>query len=329
MMNLKKEITEKENLELVFAGKEPAWIPYHEDAFSFMLNVTLKREYNPSTGYYVDPFGVSFINTPDGGIPANTHSHVFELEDITRWRDIIPKIDLDQIDWETEAKRLRATMVKDGQMIDYYAGFVWDELHYMMGFENALLSLALEPEETGKALNAIADFWIDVMRHQCKYLKPEMITFMEHIATNKGLLMSPDTYRKILKPIHKKMFDAVHELGAIPTMHVDGDISAIIEDIVEVGVKAIEPLQIYNDINLYKEKYGLVAIGGWDSFGRGNQADSTEEEVRDSVRLAMDTYGPGGRYIFWESGITPRFQEQGEYLADEARKYGSSFYQKR
>ena len=82
-------------------------------------------------------------------------------------------------------------------------------------------------------------------------------------------------------------------------------------------------------INLYKEKYGLIAIGGWDSFGKGNQADSTEEEVRDSVRLAMDTYGPGGRYIFWESGITPRFQEQGEYLADEARKYGSSFYQKR
>lgn len=40
--------------------------------------------------------------------------------------------------------------------------------------------------------------------------------------------------------------------------------------------------------------YGLIAIGGWDSFGRGNQADSTEEEVRDSVRLAMDTYGPGG-----------------------------------
>lgn len=327
-MNVKKEITEKENMQMVFDGIEPAWLPSYGDACARMLTPTLQRKRDSHTGYDIDPFGVAFTNTPDGAIPVNTHTNVFELTDITKWKDVMPQINLKEIDWENEAMRIRATRVKEGQMIDYTAGYVWEQLHYLMGFENALMSLLLEPEAAIEALNAFADFWIEVMRYQYKYLKPDMITFMEHMATAKGTLMSPDTYREIIKPVHKKMFAAVIDLGAIPVIHVDGHIEELIPDFVEIGVKAIQPFQVFNDINTAKDKYSLVAIGGWDAFGNGNQSDSTEADVRESVRLAMDTYGPGGRYIFWGSGITPRFKENSQYMADEARIYGHNFYKK-
>jgi hypothetical protein len=90
----------------------------------------------------------------------------------------------------------------------------------------------------------------------------------------------------------------------------------------------IQPFQIFNDIEGAKKKYGFIACGGWNAVGPGNQSDSTEEEVRQSVRLAMDSYGPTGRYIFWESGATPRYPKILEWLKDERETYGLNFYHK-
>jgi hypothetical protein len=122
------------------------------------------------------------------------------------------------------------------------------------------------------------------------------------------------------------MYGAIIELGIIPEIHIDGYIEDLLPDFAELGIRAIKPFQVMNDINHYKEKYGLLAVGGWDAFGRGNQEDSSEEEIRRSVRVAMDAYGPGARYVFWPSGVTARYQKHAEIIRDEARVYGRAFY---
>lgn len=326
-MNIKKEISEIENMQLVLDGKKPAWLPSFSDACAFAgHNFLGNARYGKAGGVKKDIFGVEFTQTIDGPIPLNTHTRNFELKDITKWREVMPDIDLNSIDWEEEARAIRETKVKEGQMINFNAGFVWEEMHYLMGYEEALASLLVEPEASFEFLNAVADFWIDALRRVYKYLKPEIVMFMEHTATEKGTLMSPDTYREIIKPVHKKMFDAITELGALPEMHCDGFVEDLIPDWVEIGVKAIQPFQAFNDINKFKEEYGLIAVGGWDAFGPGNQENTTEEEARESVRLAMDSFAPGYRYVFWESGVTPRYLQTKEYIQDEARIYGAQFY---
>ena len=115
---------------------------------------------------------------------------------------------------------------------------------------------------------------------------------------------------------------------AYPEIHTDGEFEAILGDYAEMGIKVIQPVQIYNDIEAAKKKYGFVCIGGWDSFGPGNLPDSTEEEVRQSVRTAMDAYGKTNRYAIYFSGCTARNPERMAILADEAEKYGHSFYKK-
>ncbi len=195
------------------------------------------------------------------------------------------------------------------------------------GLRRALVSLITEPEVTAECLNALADFWIDALRRIFKHLKPDMVVFAEHMATTKGPFMSPDTYREVIKPVHRKMFGAVRELGAFTEMHCDGYIEPLLADFVDVGVQSLQPFSICNDINRLKLEYGITAFGGWDCFGRANRSDSTEEEVRASVRLAMDTYSPGYRYAFLQAGSAPRYKKNLEWLADEARNYGKTFYQ--
>ncbi|MDR0468913.1 MAG: hypothetical protein LBH09_02960 [Peptococcaceae bacterium] len=324
-MSIKKDITEKENMILCIEGKKPAWLPSFYDTCIQVGASPFGRSIDHKTGYAVDIFGVEFTKTEDGPLPASNLNQDFRLKDIAKWHEVIPDINLKTIDWETEATRIRS-MVPDDKMILYGGGPVWEELHYMMGFEEALIALIEEPEAVFDCLSAIADFWIEALRHICRHLKPDMVVFAEHMATGNGPLMSPSTYRHVIKPVHKKMFGAVRDLGIYTEMHCDGYIEPLIPDFAEIGVQALQPFQIFNDINKFKTEYAITAFGGWDCFGRGNQADSTEEEVRKSVRDAMDAYSPGYRYAFLQGGAAPRYKQNSEWLADEARRYGRTFY---
>ena len=325
-MPIKHEITEKENLNLCIEGKKPAWLPSFYDATYTVSPAPLDRRATEKTGHIVDIFGVEFTSTEDGPVPFSNLTQDFDLKDITKWREIIPDIDLKAIDWESEAARIKSAAPTD-RMLNYQGGPVWEQLHYMMGFEGALLALLEESDAVSECLNALADFWIEAMRHICKYMKPDMVVFGEHMATGNGPLMSPATYREVIKPVHKRMFGAVRELGAYGVIHCDGYIEPFLMDFVEIGIQALQPFQIFNDINRLKEEHKIMAIGGWDCFGRGNMSDSTEEEVRDSVRIAMDTFSPGYRYAFQQGGAAPRYKQNSVWLADEASKYGKTFYQ--
>ena len=320
------EITEKENMLLCIEGKKPAWLPSFYDACSIVGVEALERVKDPKTGYAVDIFGTEFTSTIDGPVPLSNLNQDYRLKDVSKWREVMPAVDLKAIDWESEAARIRA-LVPDDKMIVYQGGPVWEQLHYMMGFEAALVALIEEPEAAQECMGAIADFWIDALRHLFRHLKPDMVVFGEHMATAKGPLMSPATYREVIKPVHRKMFSAVLELGAITEIHCDGYIEPFLPDFAEIGIMSLQPFQIFNDINRLKEQYNIIAFGGWDCFGRANQSDSTEEEVRASVRLAMDTYSPGYRFAFLQGGVAPRYKKNQEWLADEARKYGRTFYQ--
>jgi uroporphyrinogen-III decarboxylase len=320
-------ITERENFRMMLDGKLPEWIPNYHVAVDPLTSCTVDRKVLPN-GNHLDIFGVEFWFTEDGPMPTNTVDGKYIITSVLDWEKAMPKIDLKSVDWEADAKQALEKVNKKEKMTAWWFPGMWEEMHYMMSFENALSDLIEEPEATIEFVNAMADFWIEAMRNFCKYTKPDIITMFEHIANHRGLLMSPATYRKIFKPAHARLFKAIQDLGAIPQMHVDGLVENVIPDYVEIGAKMLQPFQVFNDINKYKEKYGLVAVGGWDAFGPGNQHTSTEEETRKSVRLALDSYGPGGKYVFFNSGATPRYPERLKAMDDEVKKYGTDFYKK-
>ena len=329
------ELSERENLLLALDGKTPERVPNFGKAAVWYESPVVRRRPLPS-GFTIDSFGVEFTNTIDGHIPAHTTTGVCRLDDICDWKSIMPQIDLDSIDWEDESRNFMSkttamygTGDESGEKAtNYLIGFLWDELHYMLGFEQALLSLITEPEACYDFLQAAADFWIDAWHHQVKYFKPDIAMLIDHVANAKNLLMSPEQYREIIKPAQKRVIQAIVDEGVRPQMHVDGYIDSIIPDYDEIGVHIIQPFQVFNDIEKAKKDYGIICVGGWDAFGRGNQEDSTEAEVRQSVRDAIDKYAPSGQYVFYGSGATPRHPERLRWIEEEADSYGRAFMKK-
>lgn len=329
-------ISERENLLMMLNGETPEWVPNFGKSGAFVYSPITTRHIDPITKYVVDPFGVSFQLEGDelaGLMPVNTYTRQFELADIEDWEDIMPKFDLGKIDWKEETEKAFANCqrfdesVPDEDLVyNYVTGYLWDQMHYSMGFENALCALVEEPEACAAFLNAIADLCVDIMAEQFKYRKPDLVMTMDHVANKDGLLMSADAFREVIKPAQKKIFDFVRSEGVMAEMHVDGDVNAIMGDYADMGIQVMQPAQIMNDIEGAKEKYGMAFLGGWDSFGPGNARGATEEEVRASVRTAMDAYAPTGRYAIWFSGSSITHPDKMFWLNDEAEKYGHTFY---
>jgi len=121
--------------------------------------------------------------------------------------------------------------------------------------------------------------------------------------TQEGPLISPDMYRDLYRPFHKRINDWIHEHTTWKVFyHSCGSIVHLLDDLVGVGVDVINPVQCSArgmDPARLKAKYGhhLVFWGG----GVDTQHTlpfGTPEEVYAEVRERIRIFSPGGGFVF-------------------------------
>ncbi len=115
--------------------------------------------------------------------------------------------------------------------------------------------------------------------------------------------ISPDMYRELYKPYHRRINEWIHQHTTWKTFyHTCGSIVALLDDLVEIGVDIINPVQCSAkgmDPTFLKEKYGdrLVFWGG----GVDTQHTlpfGTPQQVYDEVRERIRIFGRGGGFVF-------------------------------
>ena len=152
-----------------------------------------------------------------------------------------------------------------------------------------------------------------------KYLKPDIIHMHDDWGTNDNMFFSPEIWREFIKPIEKRLADRIHEYGMIYMHHSCGFIQQIIPDLVEIGVDAINPMMVKNDIDGIMEQYGdkITVMGGVDS--QTMEILATPEDTKRIVREAMDKYVNKGRYLPF---IIPIRQETFGMYMEAVNEYG-------
>ena len=271
-------------------------------------------EKGPLGGGY-DGFGVRWVNPESGGgapIPA-PGEFLLDTETIVDWKRRVKFPDLAAFDWESQAKMELSMGNPEVQCIEFGSGNgPFERLAAMMGFEEALMALALEPEASYDFMNAVVDYKIDTLEYVKKYYHAEVFTNYDDIATEQCTFMAPETYRELIKPLHKKLNDAVYASGMLPVQHTCGKADALIEDFIETGAAAWTSVQPTNDIAAILQKYGsqICISGGFDSNGRPARPETTDEEVRAEVRRCMDEYGKYRGYMFFGFRLTKSLDPQ-------------------
>ncbi len=116
------------------------------------------------------------------------------------------------------------------------------------------------------------------------------------------LLISPAVYRKLVKPRQKKTFDLIRSLtDAKLFYHNDGAIRPLIPDFIELGVDALNPIQVnaagMGDTKALKADFG-DKLTFWGAIDTSRVLPyGTVEDVRQEVRGRISDLGPGGGYV--------------------------------
>jgi uroporphyrinogen-III decarboxylase len=284
----------------------------------------------PGGGY--DGFGCEWLASESAlgqGVPA---AGSIALKNVCDWKKLVKFPNLDEYDWEEQAKAQLKSFDPAKQIIEYG---MWNgpflRLTHLMGFENALCAMYEEPEACSELLNAIVDYKISLAERVVRYFKPDSICTYDDVATERSTFMSPEQYRKLIKPVHKRFNDAIRAMGVIPSTHICGKCEEIIPDIVEEGSAAWEICQPENDLARLQASLGdrLAFIGGYDMKGPFAYRDVSEAELRASVRETIDKYAPGGNFAMMGMILysdRSKFLSTMSIMSDETLAYGTNYY---
>jgi uroporphyrinogen decarboxylase len=131
----------------------------------------------------------------------------------------------------------------------------------------------------------------------------DVVAAHDDLGTQMAPILSPELYRKMIKPYHKKVYSYIKKKsGAFVFLHSDGSIYQLIPDLIEAGVDILNPVQVTAagmDTKKLKKEFGDILVfwgGGCDTqriLPRG-----TRGEVRDEVKRRIDDLAPGGGFVF-------------------------------
>jgi uroporphyrinogen decarboxylase len=200
----------------------------------------------------------------------------------------------------------------------------------LRGFEQSLLDVAMYPEFTIALMNKLLEMNLKMTGRFLDLVGPYIQIFRagDDLATQKARLMSPDSFDAILKPVYKQFFDFVKsKTEAKIFFHSCGNATVVIDDLVDVGVDILNPVQVaaMGDMAEVKRRFGdkMVFWGGIDTqrvlpFG---SVDDVEAEVKQRIH----ELGPGGGFVVASvHAIQPDVPPENIIaMAEATRKYGT------
>jgi uroporphyrinogen decarboxylase len=179
---------------------------------------------------------------------------------------------------------------------------VFSQPRDLLGFENFLLSFYTQPDLVTRLMEISVDYNTRLAKN-ARELGGEMIVVGDDIATNTGLLIRPQMYRKMVLPYFTQLINNFKALGFYVIKHTDGDIHAVLDDLVNSGIDCLDPIDPLGglDIGDIKQRYGdrVCLKGNVDCVS--TLVDKTPEEVVRDVKTCILKASPGGGHIISSS----------------------------
>jgi uroporphyrinogen decarboxylase len=176
---------------------------------------------------------------------------------------------------------------------------------FLRRIDNFLMDIYTEPKEVEKLLDALLECHLNTLSNVCKSVGDvvDIIRFGDDLGMDSGPFMAPEKYRKLFKPRHKMLCDYVKKNSSMITfLHSCGSIYRLIPDLIDAGFEILNPVQTntreMEPWRLKKEFGKDVTFWGGGSDTRTVLNLGTTEQVKDDVKMRLETFGPGGGFVF-------------------------------
>jgi len=243
------------------------------------------------------------------------------------WEEAKKRMDIsrDRIPWDY-LKENYPKWVADGRWITGVFWFGFDVAHsWMSGTETILIAMLEEPEWFKDIVDTFLDRTIslyDILWDAGYHF--DSIFWYDDMGYKERTFFSNELYARLLMPAHKRAIDWAHNHGIKAHLHSCGDVMARVPQLVDIGLDALNPIEIKAGMDLLglKRKYGdkLVFHGG---------ADATKldkpEEILPYIETTLPVVKQNGGYIFSSDHSIPNTVSLDTYrrVVQAVKKYGS------
>ncbi len=211
--------------------------------------------------------------------------------------------------WHYEPLRAWAQAARAKSKLVVLQGFtagILETYAWLRGYNDFFLDLGADPELAGYILDALVDiksaYWERALTELGDLV--DVVNESDDLGSQQSLLISPNTYRRLVKPRHKRLYGAIKRAAPHVKvfMHTCGAVRPLIPDLIEAGVDILNPVQ--------RSARGMSLPELKRDFGRelcfwGGGVDAqqvlgpgTLQQIRDSVRQGIEALAPGGGFVF-------------------------------
>jgi uroporphyrinogen decarboxylase len=224
----------------------------------------------------------------------------FEIRDPDTWRKAKERMApaRDRVNWGRLQSEYRGWR-EHGYWVAVAPWFGFDIVSTrMVGTERTLLALGEEPEWCLDMFTSLLDLALALLEMIWAegYIFDELLWF-DDMAYRNGPFMSMRMYRELLKPYQQRVIDWCHAHAIKAHLHCCGNATALIPELVSMGLDALHPLEVKAGMDpvSVKREHGndLVLHGGFDVR---NWVDT--EKAESEIRAKLPTLKENGGYIF-------------------------------
>lgn len=202
---------------------------------------------------------------------------------------------------ESEVQRLREE-TDFAIVFDFHYGVV-RECQRMRGFTEWLEDLLAEPALAEALMEKVVAVVEAIARDALNKVGGEIDVFLwyDDLGFQDRSYMRPELYRRMVKPYHRRLAEAIRSLTPATIMlHSDGSIRELLPDLIEIGVQAINPVQVSAkgmDSAELKAEFG-ENLSFWGAIDTQSVLPfGTPSDVESEVRRRIEDLAPGGGYV--------------------------------
>jgi uroporphyrinogen decarboxylase len=230
-----------------------------------------------SIGIYIDEWGCRFENRQKGIIGEVKEPLIREWTDLDKVRLPWERLSID-VEAVNDFCRNRQEFILSKSL-----GRPFEQLQFIRRSDNLYLDLAERPPGLFRLLEKLHDFYCEETELWAK-TRVDALVFSDDWGSQTSLLVSPTLWREIFKPLYKDYIEIAHRHAKLSFMHSDGHIAAIIPDLIDLGLDALNSQLFCMDIEELGRRFG-GKLTFWGEIDRQFLLPrGTTKDIRNAVR---------------------------------------------
>src|SRR5262249_26540923 len=115
----------------------------------------------------------------------------------------------------------------------------------LRGMQEFLIDIAINVEIPRYIMRRLTDVYVENTRRVLELAgdRIDMVYFYDDVATQNSLMISPDTWRAEVRPLHARRPGLAPGSGVLALSHCDGATSPLSAELIDLGVDLLNPIQ--------------------------------------------------------------------------------------